>query len=238
MAEKISEQTNTALTEEQIAALESEEEIFASILLAEHELNVAEAQKAALIEDGMEFKRPSYLKYGALGMFAVVVDIVDLLDLTGIGAIVGRIVSAAAMFLMLLIYWLTNTKQKKADEYVEQLETNLAEIEANVARAGKQLLAVTRMSRRIPGVRQVYRRAYMRTIRPARLVLRNATRTVKSPLTRSALAGVINLIPFLAVVPWMTVGVYLSYRAEKHSYKMARESAEDAASADGQEQYA
>lgn len=58
------------------------------------------------------------------------------------------------------------------------------------------------------------------------MALKRVAKTAKSPIVRSAAAGALNLVPILALVPWMLVGIWLSYKAEKESYKNAREEAD------------
>ena len=164
----------------------------------------------------------------------MIVDIVDFIDLTGLGAIVGRIISFAVSAVIILIFWFTNTKQKRADEYAENIQKKIDALVARIANAERNILRVARLSRKIPGAKQLYRKLHLRTVRRARVALRGVAKSAKSPILRSVAAGTLNLVPFLALVPWMLVGIWLSYRAEKESYKNAREASDSVLEATGE----
>lgn len=203
------------------------EEQYATELAAEQELYAAQDEAAELHNQGQEFRHPSYFKYFViLTPLAAIIDLVDLVDLSGIGAIIGRMFSFSAWTLMLLVFWFTNTKQKRADEYVKNIEKNLEVITQRMANAERNIVRVARLSRKVPGAKQLYRKAHLATIRKARVGLRRVARSAKSPIIRTAAAGTLNLVPFLAVIPWMLIGVWLSYRAEKESYKNAGEASD------------
>ncbi len=203
-----------------------EEQRYATELAAEQELYAAQAEAEGLYNQGQEFRRPSLFKYFILALLALIVDIIDIIDLTGIGIIIGRIISFAVSAVIILVFWFTNTKQKRADEYVENVQKKIEDIRAIVANAEKNILRVARLSRKVPGVKKLYRKIHLKTIRRARVAIKRVAKSAKSPLIRSAAAGALNLVPLLALVPWMLVGIWLSYKAEKESYKNAREEAD------------
>lgn len=183
----------------------------------EYEQAIYNAQNSyqELIEEGEAYGHPSYIKYGFLLFLAIIIDIVDLSDLTGIGAIIGRSVSLVLTCLMILIFWLTNTKQKRAESYIDRIPEAISEIQANVAHATRMGLRTAKIARRIPGLRGVARQIPRGLVKVRRLARKN-------PMTKLLLGGTLNLIPFLAVVPWSIVSVVLSYLDEKKSYENAR----------------
>lgn len=211
-----------------------EEEQNAIELDAGQELYAAQAAAVELYNQGQEYRRPSLFKYSILASFASIIDLIDLIDLTGYGAIIGRIISFIVTVVILLIFWFTNTKQKRADEYVKNIEKSIEYIAQRVASAERNIVRVARLSRHIPGAKQAYRKLHLRTIRRARVGLRKVAKSTKNPIVRSAASGALNLVPFLAVIPWMLVGVWLSYRAEKESYKNAREASDSVLEATGE----
>ena len=211
-----------------------EEQQYADELAAEQEIYAAQAEATGLYNQGQEYSRPSLLKYALLGLLALIVDIIDLADLTGIGAIVGRIISFVFSAFIILIFWFTNTKQKRANEYVDTIQKNIEAITTRIADAERNILRVARLSRKIPGAKQLYRKVHLKTVRRLRLAVKGVARNAKNPIVRFAAASILNLVPFLAVLPWMLIGIWLSYRAEKESYINAREAAESALSATGE----
>lgn len=222
MPEIQNENLNEGLDEE----LEEEERL-ALELEAEQELYAAQEEAAELHNQGQEFRHPSYFKYFVtLTPLAAIIDLVDLVDLTGMGALIGRMFSLAAWVVMLLVFWFTDTKQKRADEYVDNIQKNMEVIATRIANAEKNIVSMARLSRKVPGVKQLYRKAHLATIRKARVALRGIAKNTKNPIVRSAVTGALNLVPFLAIIPWMLVGVWLSYRAEKESYRNAAEASD------------
>lgn len=203
----------------------AEEEQNALELEADQELYAAQSAAVELHNQGQEYRHPSYFKYLVLAApLAFIIDGIDIFaHISGAGIPFGSFFSFAATTILLLIFWFTNTKQKRADEYVKNIEKNVEVITQRIANAERNIVRVARLSRRIPGAKQVYRRLHLRTIRRSRVALRGIIKSTKSPILRYAAAGVLNLVPFLAILPWQLIGVYLSYRAEKESYKNAQE---------------
>lgn len=212
----------------------NEEQQYADELAAEQEFYIARSEAAELYNQGQEYGRPSLFKYSLLALLALIVDAIDLIDLTGIGIIIGRIISFVASVIIIIIFWLTDTKQKRADEYVDGIQKRIEAITAAMANAEINILRTARLSRKIPGAKQLYRKLHLKTVRPLRLAAKKIAKNRKNPIVRFVAAGVLNLVPFLAVLPWMLIGIWLSYRAEKESYKNAREAAESVLEATGE----
>ena len=213
-----------------------EEEQNAIELEANQELYATQTEATELHKKGQEFRHPSYFKYLViLGPLAAIIDGIDIFaEFSGVGIPFGRLISLAVTVIMLLVFWFTNTKQKRADGYVENIQKNIELITERIANAEKQIVRVARFSRHIPGAKQAYRRLHLKTIRRGRVALRRVVKSSKSPILRYAAAGTLNLIPLLAILPWQLIGVYLSYRAEKESYKKAREASDSVLEATGE----
>ena len=202
-----------------------EEGRYATELAAEQELYATQAEATGLYNQGQEFRHPSYFKYFVLlAPLGLIIDGLDIFaHVSGAGIPFGTLISGFATVIMLLVFWFTNTKQKRADEYVDNIEKNIEVITQRIANAERNLVRVARLSRHIPGAKQAYRKLHLRTVRRARVALRGVAKSTKSPILRYAAAGTLNLVPFLAILPWQLIGVYLSYRAEKESYQNAKE---------------
>src|SRR3989344_6939495 len=99
------------------------EEQYAEELVADQELYAAQAAAVELHNQGQEFRHPSYFKY--LVLLAPLGLIIDGLDIfahvSGAGIPFGTLISGFATVIMLLVFWFTNTKQKRADEYVKNI---------------------------------------------------------------------------------------------------------------------
>ncbi len=166
----------------------------------------AEQQMASelqeVVEEGKSYRSPSKFKYSVLFTLAVIVDAVDFLELTGIGWFVAKIVSIIGTAIIVLIFFFTGTKQKNAQEYKKKLTDFLENSARNIAHTERMALRLANWGK--------------------------YTKYVSSFAAEAIgiIAGAINLIPGIDLVPWMTVGVYLSYRDEKNTLNNARETAE------------
>lgn len=214
----------------------AEEEQNALELEANQELYAAQSMATELHDQGQEFRHPSYFKYFILlAPLGLIIDSIDIAaEISGFGIPLGRLLSFLAMVIMILVYWFTNTKQKRADEYVDKIQENIEVITRRIANAERNIIRVARLSRKVPGAKQLYRRVHLATIRRARVALRRVVKSTKSPILRFAAAGTLNLVPLLALMPWMLIGVWLSYRAEKESYKNAEEASNSVLEATGE----
>jgi len=179
-----------------------ENEIDTADQLAEKQnFNLAQQQLNQAMEEGRQYDHPSYFKYAFLFGIAIIVDIIDFADLTGIGLIISKIVSIGGTAMIYLTLFLTNGKMKKAGEYGKNLEASVAAFQTQAIRISKAL-------RKIPGLSKF---------------------ASKNPLTKILIGGAINLIPFVAIINLLTFWVYLSYRDEKNTYKQAKQTSLEAA---------
>lgn len=169
-----------------------------------------------LIEEGKSYNRPSWLKYGFLFLVAGVVDIVDLADFTGIGIIFSKIVSITGTGIIYFTFWLTDNKLKRAQVYSDDALTAIVELQETVSQMSRLAMRTSRLMRNVPGFKGLARR-----LPRAMVNLRKVAR--RSPVTKILIGGVVNLIPWLAIVNLMLFWIYLSYRDEKRTFREAKE---------------
>lgn len=192
--------------------LETEEE-YAEQLAADQERYQAEQQLIDFHNEGTKYGHPSYVKYTIVSLLGLITENTDFLDLVGVGMIISKPVALFITFIIFLIFWLTNTKQKRANDYVGKAEELVKTITVNLAHIERRTYQAAKITRRFGASRLAAR-------------IRISPRLVRSsPLFKFAVAGVANLMPFLAVFPWVLLGIYLSYRDEKRSYLNAHETA-------------
>lgn len=192
--------------------LETEEE-YAEQLATEQERYQTEQQLIDFHNEGVRYGHPSYAKYGIVFLLGLITESTDFLDLLGIGIVVSKPVALFFTSVIFLIFWLTNTKQKNAEDYVGKAEEIVETVTANLAHIERRAFQGAKIARRLGATRFAAR-------------IRISSRLIKrNPLFKFAGAGVANLVPFLSVFPWVLLGIYLSYRDEKKSYQNARETA-------------
>ncbi len=189
------------------------EEQYAAELAINQEHYQAEQQLIDSYNEGIQYGHPSYIKYGIASLLGLITESTDFLDLIGIGVVVSKPVALFLTFIIFLIFWLTNTRQKRADQYTKESKETIEAIVANLALIEKRAVQTAKIARRLGATRFAAR-------------IRISSRLVKkNPLFKFAAAGAANLVPFLAVFPWVLLGIYLTYRDEKGSYQNARETA-------------
>ena len=112
------------------------EDDYAEQLAINQEYYQAEQQLIDFHNEGTGYGLPSYVKYAIVSLLGIVTESTDFLDLVGVGVVVSKPVSLFLTFIIFLIFWLTNTKQKNANDYagkaeklVETVRSNLAHIE-------------------------------------------------------------------------------------------------------------
>ncbi|MEK7121920.1 MAG: hypothetical protein AAB857_04415 [Patescibacteria group bacterium] len=189
------------------------DEDIANQLADQREYYQTEQQLIDFHNEGVNYGHPSYAKYGIVSLLGLITESTDFLDLLGIGVVVSKPVALFLTFIIFLIFWLTNTKQKRADDYVGKAEEMVEAVTANLAHIERRAFQTAKIVRRF-GAKRFAARIRI----SSRLVRRN-------PLFKFLAAGAANLIPFIAVFPWVLLGIYLSYRDEKKSYLSASETA-------------
>lgn len=159
-----------------------------------------------VVAEGKSYQSPSKFKYGILFTLAIIVDACDFLELTGVGWFIAKVISIIGTGLIVLIFFFTGTKQKKAKDYHKKLQDFVQSSIKNIAHAERIAIRIGTWSQRL-GKYTGYISRY-------------------APEVIELGAGLFNLIPGWDLIPWMVVGVYLSYRDEKNTLNSARESAE------------
>ena len=205
--------------------LTNEEEIeedLAVSFAAEQNLYQIKKELTEIEKEGKSFGHPSYLKYGILFTLAGTIDLVDLLDFTGVGIIVSKVVSFFLSAIIMLIFWLTNTKMKNAQNFAEGLEKRALHLQKSVVYASQLAMKTSRILGKFGAKKAA------RAIPRAMVKIRRIAR--KNPIFKPLIGACINLIPFLAVLNLMVFWIYISYRDEKKTYQGAQESAEEAVS--------
>lgn len=177
-------------------------------------------------------KKPSLFKYTILFGLAIFADAVDFVavDLVGPLWLLAAMVSVFITIMIFVISWITNTRYNDASRYNREIVDYIEETRNNIAHATRVALRVARISRavgrRIPRVARVTSRM-SRTITRSLVKIRRVAR--RNPLTKILVSAGLNVVPILSFIPWMTVGIFLSYWDERTTYNNVQQYGEELA---------
>jgi len=160
-----------------------------------------EQELKEIYDEGKSFGHPSRLKYGILFFLAGTSDFAKWLELTGIGYVAVLIIVGICFLLSIFICLLTNTKAKKAQDYVKKLQERMRHIAKNSVRA-------VRWGTRILGAEKL------------------ASKVAGNPTMKVILGEGIDLIPVINLFNLSVVWVYIAYRQEKSLYRHAANAAD------------
>lgn len=198
---------------QQLAEEEFEQETITANLLARlrQEAESVETRSASL-------GSPSMVKWGSLFTLGIVNDVIDLLTLTGFLEIFVWLVSLGLTALILLIIWLTDGNLKKAQNFAESVKKSTEEVRAGFASQ------VSRIESRVKNLAEGTAGRLKKIPGLGGIGIRDTAR--KNPLARAFLGSAFESIPFLGSLNLITAWLFFAYMAERHAFKMARESGE------------
>lgn len=182
---------------QEIDGLASQEE-YARQLQAEQFKYRQRQEIEKVVEEGKSYRSPSRVKYGILFGLAIVVDVVDLSEFTGIGYFFAKALSIICTVVIIAILFLTGGNQKKARGYRKRLEDVIEDAGRNVAYGARMILRVGKIAKYAPWL---------------------------GGMVKFILAAAANLLPVLGLFPWMTIGIWLSYMDEKKTLRDAYDAA-------------
>ena len=173
-------------------------------------------------------KAPSKLKYFFFGILAFMADIVDVIAaFTVIGIILSFVVDLIVAPILFMAGFGANSRIKAMNNTIENMERYITRLGREVTRIRTIYAQAYKASRYIPGLRRIIRRSAL-AFRAVRL------KTIRNPLFKNAAAIAADLVPYLDIVPWRTVALYLTYKDEKKTYEEAMENMNLALAAENQ----
>lgn len=157
---------------------------------------------ASLAEEGASFSSPSLIKYYILLFWlAIPNDVIDSFEFSGFGVIVAWSVSLFLSMASILISWMTDQEQKRAQGYMKIVK----EFEKNATQTIRTAARATKLFRKTKFI----------------------TKANKNPTIKLLIGGAAELIPILSILPWSSICTILAYLDERKTYKNARKSGED-----------
>ncbi|MDP3792895.1 MAG: hypothetical protein Q8Q89_04185 [bacterium] len=204
LAQRMEQQKLPGRPTERQTETEEQEVEYSNQLAFEREQEVEVA--GAVEKEGKTFGRPSFIKYFLLFfVLAAPNDVIDAIELTGFLAVIAWFVSFFLSVTSILIMWFTDQEQKRAQGFMKKV----AEYQKTAARTVRTTLMVAK---------------FFRNTKLAGLVAKN-------PMFKIVAGAVAEMIPFLSIFPWSSISVILAYLDERKTYKNARETGEEVASA-------
>lgn len=205
--------------QEELEQQEDEEAGYANQLAIEQELN---KEKELLLNQGSSYKRPSLFKYFVLLLpLGIIKDIIDLLDMTGVGAVFAWIITKFITAAMFLIYWFTDAKQKEAKSFITDLSDNMTAAAQRIVYLEQRVQQGAKLVGKIPGLKGTSEKLLNTTKKLSNIVN-------KSPLGALGTGAGLDFVPYLDVMPWTTISVFWAYFIEKKLYEQASKAAQEA----------
>ncbi len=160
-------------------------------------------------------KPPSGTLYFFLYGLAGIGDILDFLTLTGIGAIISFIVDLFIGAILFFAGRSARSRMESMNQFQDGLYQHIERIEKKITTYRNAYARVLRVSRKVKILRKPVRKLALRLSKLRKSVAR-------SPLGRTVAAIVADLIPILDLVPWRTLNIYMTKRAEMRAFQDAQ----------------
>jgi hypothetical protein len=206
-------------------SLAEEEAMITEQLAIEQETTSINNQIDVVHQEGKAYGKPSRFKYFVLFLLASIVDLLNLLTLTGFGYAISVIVSVVITIIMYLLFWFTNGKQKRANEYQQKIVAFTQELQKNIAHLERRTVQITRLAGKFSNNKIIKKLKPVKALRKGAAKILKVTR--RNPMTKFLGSAIANMIPILDLFPWQIIGVYLSYRDERETYADASNVADD-----------
>ena len=192
-----------------MAQAEIEEKYYSDLAFLraqEQELNEVQATADRTV------RHPSRLKYFLLFVLAIIADIIDFLQLTGIGIILVWLVNIFVTPILFLAGLGANSRIKAMNRFYAEIQRNIDGLTRKMMFYSRMYTRALRFSRRTGFLKKPLRKVGLGVARLRRSVRRN-------PVTKMGAALILDLIPLIELLPWQTIGVYLMYQDEKKTFK-------------------
>lgn len=212
--------------EEETQAQEIEEEEFKNIeleqaRLAEESTNQQEAD--AILQTGYEFGSPSMLRWGVIFILALLNDGVDLLDLTGVLAILAWFISLGLSATILGILWFSDAKVKRANHFLADLN------QPQVAQTGRAGLRSELSRKWKQGSKSLAQKRLAPQEHPDRMNIKGSVTGILrggNPMTLTLIGSAVESVPYVDLINLIIVWVLVAYLQERKVYINARKAAE------------
>lgn len=221
LAEQVAEERAQDFEEETLLA----EQARANQLVADQEESFLKQEQAdEILQEGLSFGRPSPIKWAILFNLAIMNDVVDILDLTGIGAILAWLISLGLTVSILLILWFTDGKFKRAQKFVASLGQPLIE---SAGRTGLRKELALKMTG--PSSRAIKRDAIKKRLEflKGSEGFKLSTFTSKNPLIKSIVGSGVESLPFIGAINPVIIWIIMAYLDERNTYKRAQKAAQE-----------
>lgn len=168
-------------------------------------------------------KKPGKIAYFILFYISVVADIVSFLEkfveVTGVGLLIVFLLNLAFSIFFFIFNWHLGRKIKHMRLGRENLEKITERTLQRATKYRRMLAFVLKRLRRYRAGRQFLKSKLGRKFVSGTRVVAKSTR---SPVLRTAFAAIAELVPILDLVPWYTLGTYLTYRDHKREYENSK----------------
>jgi hypothetical protein len=183
-----------------------------------------------------EVKPPSKLKYASLFVMSASLDIVDWLGLTGIGLILTYALKIVFAPILFMAGWGANSRIKEMNKFKSKAFAHIEAIEKRIIFYARNYQRALKLARRYKFLRKPVRKVALRIARARKTAVRKVGQIVsRNPLMKNMAAIIADFIPLIDIIPWRTLGIYLTYRDEKKTFEETQPVAEELANAKAEE---
>jgi len=168
----------------------------------------------ASVKDQLKnLKKPSFILYALFIFLMLITDVLDLVELTGVGIIVAKIIQIFATIISMLVAWHSGSRIKAINNVHESIAQRTSQITHRLAVYRQRYAKAIGVARRL-GVLK-------RGSTGAKLVLRISkyTKFTRSPVIKTASANILEFIPVVGILPLQTIFAIWTYLDHKGAYK-------------------
>ena len=167
-----------------------------------------------------EVRHPSEMKYHFMMTLAIILDIIDWLEITGIGLIVTYALKIVFTPTLYLYGRHASNRIKVMSELSKSLEQRISHIRRRMYSYANRYRFAANIGRKIPGLAKHLNKLEGSAKRIGQTVARN-------PAFKNTAAIIADYIPLLDLLPWRTLGVYLAFKDEKKTYEETKPTVEE-----------
>lgn len=172
-------------------------------------------QSNEIIRAQKTIKKPSLILYIPFFWLMAVTDILDILDLTGIGAILNRIIQIAVFIISVLVAHHSGKRIKEMSDVHTSIQAKTSQITHRIVVYRQRYAQALQYGRKLGLLKRGSVGA------KAVLKISKVTKFTRAPVLKSIFANIMEFSP-IGIFPWQTIFAVWTYIDHKSGFKAAR----------------